>query len=74
MGALLAGVERLGPSSAMLKDMMSTILETSFLTRSGKLFGSSLPVNFKLQRYMARANSGKRSMPDLVVSQSVLYC
>ena len=72
LGALLAGVERPARSSATPNEIMSTMLETSFLTRSGSELGRSLPVNFRLHRYMARANSGKRSWPDLVVSESVL--
>ena len=71
-GALLAGVGRLDESSPTPNDMISTILETSFLTRSGREFGRSLPVNLRLQRYMASANSGNRSWPDLVVSDKVL--
>jgi len=55
----------------MLKLIISTMLETSFLTFSGNVDGSAFPVNFRLQRYMARANSGKCSWPDLVVSASV---
>ena len=31
-----------------------------------------MPVSLRLHKYMARANSGKRSWPDLVVSESVL--
>jgi hypothetical protein len=31
-----------------------------------------LPTSARLQRYMASANSGNRSCPDLVVSESVL--
>ena len=72
LGALLAGVEPLEGSSAMPNEMISTMLDTSFLTRSGNAFGRSLPVNLRLHRYMARANSGKRSCPDLVVSDKVL--
>lgn len=51
----------LPPSSATLKLMISTMLDTSFLTFSGRDGGSCLPVSFKLQRYMASANSGKYS-------------
>lgn len=71
-GALLAGVGRLGCSSATPNEMMSTILDTSFLTFSGRELGRSLPVSLRLHRYMASANSGKRSWPDLVVSDRVL--
>lgn len=71
-GALLAGGGRLGWSSGTPKEMISTMLETSFLTRSGRVFGRSLPVNRRLHRYIARANSGKSSCPDLVVSERVL--
>ena len=60
---LISGVEEAPPeaaaSSATLKLMISTMLETSFLMWSGRLGGSCLPVSFKLHRYMARANSGK---------------
>jgi hypothetical protein len=53
-------VDGLGPdSSAMLKLIISTILETSFLMFSGSVAGSGFPVSFRLHRYMARANSGK---------------
>jgi hypothetical protein len=38
----------------------------------GRLEGTDFPVSFKLQRYMARANSGKCSWPDFVVSARVL--
>lgn len=51
---------------------MSTILETSFLTVSGSTFGISRPVIRMLQRYMAKANSGNNSCPDLVVSDNTL--
>ena len=51
---------------------MSTILETSFAILSGKLGGKSLPTSFRLQRYMASANSGKSSWPDFVVSDNTL--
>jgi hypothetical protein len=60
---LISGAEEeLAPgalSSATLKLMISTMLETSFLMFSGRLGGSCLPVSFKLHRYMASANSGK---------------
>jgi hypothetical protein len=51
---------------------MSTMLDTSFLTRSGSVFGRSFPVNWRLHKYIASANSGNMSWPDLVVSDSVL--
>ena len=72
VGTLLFGVVPLEGSSPIPNEMISTMLETSFLTRSGNELGRSFPVNLRLQRYMARANSGKRSCPDLVVSDSVL--
>lgn len=52
--------------------MISTMLETSFCIFSGRLAGKSFPTSFRLHRYIARANSGKRSWPDLVVSDRVL--
>ena len=60
-GAVLGGAELEPPSSATLKLMMSTMLDTSFLILPGRLDGSDLPVNLRLQRYMAKANSGKCS-------------
>ena len=74
LGALLAAVGSvlLTPSSAMLKLMMSTMLETSFLILLGSVDGNDLPVSFMLQRYIARANSGKCNWPDRVVSARVL--
>lgn len=54
--------------------MMSTMLLTSFLTFSGSVAGSSFPVSLRLQRYIASANSGKRSCPLFVVSASVHTC
>lgn len=70
-GALDAGA--LDPaSSARLKLMMSTMLETSFLIFSGKTVGSCFPVILRLHRYMARANSGKCNWPERVVSANVL--
>ena len=60
LGALLRGGAA-GRSSGTPNEMMSTILETSFNIFSGKLCGNSFPTSFRLQRYMARANSGKRS-------------
>ena len=69
-GALLGGA---GLSvSGTPKEMMSTMLETSFLMRSGRTSGNSFFVNRRLQRYIARANSGKKRDPDLVVSDSTL--
>ena len=62
-----------GASSAILKLIMSTMLDTSFLILSGSDDGSIFPVNFKLHRYMARANSGKYSCPARVVSAKVLF-
>ena len=59
-------------SSGIAKDIMSTMLETSFLTFSGILFGRPFPFRAMLHKYIASANSGKSSMPDLVVSASVL--
>ena len=53
---------------------MSTIDETSFLTLSGSVIGTSFPVNFRLHRYIASANSGKSSCPDFVVSDSIHTC
>jgi hypothetical protein len=50
---------------------MSTMDDTSFLTFSGRVDGSSPPVNLILQRYIARANSGKSSCPDFVVSDKI---
>jgi hypothetical protein len=37
------------------------MLDTSFLTFSGRELGNSFPVNRMLHRYIARANSGNRS-------------
>ena len=71
-GALLRGGAAAGRSSGTPNEMISTMLETSFAIFSGRACGKSFPTNFKLQRYMARANSGKRSCPDLVVSERVL--
>jgi hypothetical protein len=72
LGALLDGVGRLDGSSGTPNDIMSTMLDTSFFTRSGSVFGRSFPVNFRLHRYIASANSGNMSWPDLVVSDKVL--
>ena len=78
---VIVGVSKLGAfvregadglSSGTPKDIMSTMLETSFAIFSGRLGGSCLPTSLRLQRYMARANSGKRSWPDFVVSESTL--
>lgn len=71
LGALVRGGAD-GLSSGTPKDIMSTILDTSFAIFSGRLAGSCLPTSLRLQRYMARANSGKRSWPDFVVSESTL--
>ena len=71
LGAL-EGVPPLEGSSATPNEIISTMLDTSFFTRSGSEFGRSFPVNLRLHRYIASANSGKRSCPDLVVSESVL--
>ena len=70
-GALLRGGGG-GRSSGTPNEMISTMLETSFAIRSGKPRGRSLPTSFKLQRYIASANSGKSSCPDFVVSESIL--
>ena len=61
-----------GRSSGTPKEMISTILETSLAIFSGRMAGRSFPTNFKLHRYMAKANSGKRSWPDFVVSDKTL--
>jgi len=53
------------------KEMMSTMLETSLRTTSGRVAGMLLPVRLKLQSHIANANSGNSSCPDLVVSASV---
>lgn len=70
-GALLR-VGGWGRSSGTPKDIISTILDTSFAMRSGSVCGRSFPTSLKLQRYIARANSGKSNCPDLVVSDSTL--
>lgn len=70
-GALLWGIT-CGRSSGTPNEIMSTILDTSFAIFSGRLAGKSFPTSFRLQRYIARANSGNRSWPDLVVSDRVL--
>lgn len=70
-GALLRGGAT-GRSSGTPNEMMSTILETSLWIFSGNVGGRSFPTSFRLQRYIASANSGKRSRPDLVVSDKVL--
>ena len=51
--------------------MISTILDTSFAIFSGNDDGKDLPTSFRLHRYIARANSGKSSWPDFVVSERV---
>ena len=61
-----------GLSSGTPNDIMSTMLETSFAILSGSFCGKSLPTIFKLHKYMAKANSGNRSCPDLVVSDRTL--
>lgn len=71
LGALLRG-GACGRSSGTPKDIMSTMLETSFAIRSGNACGKSFPTSFKLQRYIAKANSGKSSCPDFVVSDNTL--
>lgn len=71
-GALDAGAEPDPASSARLKLMISTMLETSFLMFSGRTVGSCFPVIFRLHRYIARANSGKCNWPERVVSANVL--
>jgi hypothetical protein len=48
-------------SSTTLNEIISTILETSFLTFSGSVAGRLLPVKLRLHRYMANANSGNKS-------------
>lgn len=76
-GASNEGTFVLGGSgwvSGTVNEIMSTMLETSFLIVSGREGGRSLPVIFKLQRYIASANSGKNSFPDLVVSDKTLSC
>ena len=72
LGALVRGGAE-GRSSGTPKEIMSTMLETSFAIFSGRLGGSCLPTSFRLQRYIARANSGNRSRPDFVVSESTLF-
>lgn len=67
-----AADEREGAVSAALKEMMSTMLDTSFLICSGRDDGKLFPFMRKLQRYMASANSGNMRWPDLVVSASTL--
>lgn len=61
-----------GRSSGTPKDIISTMLDTSLAIFSGRLGGSCFPTSLRLQRYMARANSGNRSRPDLVVSERTL--
>lgn len=62
-----------GRSSGTPNEMISTILETSFEIFSGNIGGKSFPTSRRLHRYMARANSGKRSWPDFVVSDRTLH-
>ena len=59
-------------SSGTPKDMISTMLDTSLAIFSGNAPGKSFPTSLRLHRYIASANSGKRSWPDLVVSDSTL--
>src|SRR5271170_1911028 len=56
----------------MAKEIISTILDTSFNIFSGILSGRSFPVSLRLHRYIANANSGKSSLPDFVVSERCL--
>ena len=70
-GAFVRGLGN-GLSSGMPNEMMSTMLDTSFLTWSGNTLGKLLPTSLRLQRYIERANSGNRSGPDFVVSDNVL--
>lgn len=63
-----------GVSSTTLNEIMSTMLDTSFFIFSGSSGGSDFPVRLRLHRYMANANSGKRSCPDLVVSDRIHIC
>lgn len=70
-GALVWG-RAWGRLSGTPNEMMSTMLETSLEIFSGKADGNSLPTSFRLHKYMATANSGNRSCPDLVVSDNVL--
>jgi hypothetical protein len=62
-----------GASSSTAKLIISTMLETSFFIFSGRVEGSCFPTSFRLHRYIARANSGKCSCPDRVVSARVLF-
>ena len=71
LGALLRG-GACGRSSGTPNDIISTMLDTSFAIRSGRTCGRSLPVSLRLQRYMARANSGNSNWPDFVVSERTL--
>ena len=72
LGILGRGVSLDGALSGTPKEMMSTMLETSFIILSGILSGRSLPVSLRLHKYIANANSGKRSCPDFVVSERCL--
>lgn len=66
MGALVACWAEL--SSGVLKEIMSPKLTTSFLIVSGKTEGIAFPFRASEHRYIARANSGNKSEPDLLVS------
>lgn len=61
-----------GCVSGTWNEIISTMLDTSFLILSGSTVGRSLPVIFKLHKYIAKANSGKNSLPDLVESDKIL--
>lgn len=74
LGTLEGGSGAAARSSTTLKEIMSTILETSFLTLFGRVGGRLLPVKLKLHRYIASANSGNRSWPDFVVSERIHIC
>ena len=70
-GAFVRG-GAVGLSSGTPNEIMSTMLPTSFAIFSGSAAGRSFPTSLRLHRYIARANSGKRSCPDLVVSERTL--
>ncbi|KAJ6259956.1 LOW QUALITY PROTEIN: hypothetical protein Dda_5600 [Drechslerella dactyloides] len=55
-----------GAVSGMAKEMMSTILETSFKIFSGRVVGRPWPDRATLQSHMATANSGNIRWPDFV--------
>jgi hypothetical protein len=74
LGTFEGGAAAGARSSTTLNEMISTMLDTSFLTLSGKLGGRLLPVKLKLHRYIASANSGNRSWPDFVVSDRIHIC